>query len=167
MNTQELAANLHETGGRFIDHLSGFSEAEMNKVPFENSWTAAQVAEHIVKASDAGVLFMPGAPAERDPAKNVQSLRDIFLNFDAKYKSAPNLLPEEKHYEKTPLIHTLQQQWSQLEEAARTQDLSELIDAFEFPGMGKLTKFEALNLVVVHTQRHLQQLDHIRHMVTA
>lgn len=162
MSTLELATAVKHTGSRFIDSLSAFSETDMNKVPYEGSWTGGQVAEHIIKANGVDLLFAPGAPAERDPAQHVQTIRDIFLNFDAKYTAPERLTPQDGFHAKEPLLNTLHHQWSRLEDAVQTQDLSEMCNTFEFPGIGQLTKLEVVNLIESHTQRHLRQLDRIR-----
>ncbi|PZF74129.1 DinB family protein [Taibaiella soli] len=165
MSTQELATAVKNTGSRFIDSLSAFSEADMNKTPYEGSWTGGQVAEHIVKANGVELLFVPGTPSDRDPAQHVQAIRDIFLNFDAKYKAPERLTPQDGFHAKEPLLNTLHHQWSKLENAVQTQDLSEMCGSFEFPGIGKLTKLEVVNLIESHTQRHLRQLNKIHEAI--
>jgi len=161
MSTQELAAAVKNTGSRFIDSLSAFNEADLNKVPYEGSWTAGQVATHIVKANGVDLLFAPGAPSDRDPAQHVQAIRDIFLNFEVKYTAPERLMPQDGFHAREPLLNTLHHQWSRLQDAVQTQDLSELCHSFEFPGIGQLTKLEVVNLIESHTQRHLRQLNRI------
>jgi len=151
MSTQELASAVKTTGSRFIDSLSAFSEADMNKMPFEGSWTGGQVAEHIVKANGVDLLFAPDEPSDRDPAQHVQAIRGIFLNFEAKYNAPERTLPQNGFHAKEPLLNTLHHQWSKLEQAVQTQDLSEMCGSFEFPGIGRLTKLEVVNLIESHT----------------
>jgi hypothetical protein len=47
LNTKELFASLDEITSEFLKVILSFDEEQINKVPFENSWTAAQVADHV------------------------------------------------------------------------------------------------------------------------
>ena len=68
--------------------LASFDEKEMNTVPFEGSWTAAQVCRHLLK-SETGMdelLFAPSQVPDRNPEERAAELKDLFLNFEIKMK---------------------------------------------------------------------------------
>ena len=51
LDTKELFISIDETTSELLKVLSSFNEHQINTVPFENSWTAAQVADHINKSN--------------------------------------------------------------------------------------------------------------------
>lgn len=50
----EILSGLAETSGDLFKTFDLFTQDQFNKIPFENSWTAAQVADHILK-SESGI----------------------------------------------------------------------------------------------------------------
>ena len=89
---QELHTNTHD----LLAILSRFSNEDFNKIPFAESWTAGQVAQHLYKA-ESGVpsLFqMELAGTERAIDEKMPVIRSIFLNFDTKMQSPDFILPD-------------------------------------------------------------------------
>ena len=61
MNKQELIAIYKSTMNKLGTALSSVKDEQFNEIPFEGSWTAAQVADHILK-SQAGFDKILGWP---------------------------------------------------------------------------------------------------------
>src|SRR5690606_15667531 len=80
----QLKAALDET----VQLLSSFEPDEINKVPFEGSWTAAQAAQHLfLSQKDMDKLLLTQTEEVNRPADaNAENLKNIFLNFDQKFK---------------------------------------------------------------------------------
>jgi hypothetical protein len=139
----------------------------MNAVPFEGSWTAAQVCQHLYK-SEKGMdelLYAPTQPVDRNPEEKAQGLKDIFLNFDHKMKSPDFINPEDKHYEKAELEQPLKETKDKMVEAAHKVNLAEIApvpDGHPFKGN---TKLEMLHFITYHTIRHNHQLKNIREKI--
>lgn len=157
----ELNAEIKETAATLLSSLSAFSEEQLNKVPFEGSWTAGQVSEHLVNAVSADLLYGTTTDTERKPDVMVQALRDQFLDFSTKMKSPDFTLPSDGPHDKEVLKGQLQKIWDEIADAAATLDLSKTCLDFELPGAGFLTRLEWLNFMVVHTKRHTHQLNKI------
>jgi S-ribosylhomocysteine lyase LuxS involved in autoinducer biosynthesis len=158
---------LKNTGKELQQVLSSFTQEDINKVPFAGSWTAGQVAEHVLKSAD-GVLANVKSntqPTERNPEENVKMLSDAFLNFGIKMKSPDFILPGDKPKDKAELINSLNNTINSLEQAARTEDLSATCTAFEMPTVGPLTRIEWLSFANVHTLRHIHQLKNIKQAI--
>jgi hypothetical protein len=49
--TKDIVQQLEKTTNEMLQLVSSFNEEEMNSVPFKDSWTAAQVADHITKSN--------------------------------------------------------------------------------------------------------------------
>lgn len=145
--------------------IASFDQEQINLIPFENSWTAAQVADHLRK-SDASILAtiqVEGTPAGRAPDEKNAELKSIFLNFDVKFKSPAIVVPDNKVFKKEELIAGLKETRSALSAAAGTLNLNEVC-VHEI--LGNTTRLELLSFVIYHTQRHIHQLKGIHEKIT-
>lgn len=160
----EIATELAQTREAFLQALSLFDQDNFNTIPFEGSWTAGQVAEHVFKSVDGtpALLRADAEQTERDPALNVPHLRAMFLDYETKMKSPPFILPSDAPKNLASLTQALDGKLSAIIDAAKAIDLTLTIVNFEFPGSGPLTRLEMVNFMSVHTQRHTHQLKEIR-----
>lgn len=144
--------------GRELHSLaSSLTQEQFNSIPFNNSWTTAQLVVHVTK-SNKGIaqgMDMEGKTDLQQRASRVEELKKIFLDFTQKYKSPEFITPRPGQYEMNSTLAALQQSINQLQEKANKVNLSEVI---EFPVFGAISKLELLYFVLYHTQRHLQQL---------
>lgn len=149
-----------ETVNSLLATVEFFSRDTINQVPFEGSWTAAQVLIHITKSnlSIAQTLSLKGNPVHRPPDERRKELGDIFLDFTTRLKSPDFILPEPGIYEKEMLVQNLQHSITQIYNEAARADLSE---AVKHPIFGDITRLELLYFVVYHTRRHINQLNNI------
>ena len=77
-------------------------------MPFEGSWTAGQVAQHILlSSSSVEVLRGPVKKTKRAPDEGIENLRSIFLDFDTKLESPEFIMPQNKVYDKEELLRLL------------------------------------------------------------
>lgn len=147
-----------------IQTFSSFSQELIDKLPFEGSWTAGEVAEHITKSIiDLPQLFAHKTvpTTDRKIDAKVAAIRDLFLDFSTKMKSPDLILPQEKYHDKQKMLATFDQIKTQTINAASAMDLSLTCLLAEFPGMGFLTVYEWLNFAIVHTKRHTNQMKGI------
>ncbi len=159
---KELSYQLEKNFQELIHLLSGLSEKQMNTVPVKDSWTAAQLGEHLFKSYQVTALFNGSLKkTERKTDEHVDPIKEVFLNFDKKMKSPQALLPSETMIDKTTLINGLTSVTKQLVEFSNTKDLAPICMDEEMPGFGHLTILEWLHFINFHTQRHLVQLKKI------
>jgi hypothetical protein len=160
VDEKELFVSLDETWNELIHLISSTGENIINKIPFANSWTAAQLATHIIKSNTgmATVLKKEGKTAERDPAEGAAKMKKIFLDFTAKYNAPEFIIPEDHEYQKELLLNDLADSIRQLKEEYSKQNLSQLLTVEIF---GEVTKLELYYFVLYHTQRHIRQLKNI------
>jgi len=163
ITTTEISAGFEETSGELIQLISSTNDEQFNEIPFEGSWTIAQVGEHLLKSYGLieALNFGPVRHAERSPEKEIETVKKIFLDFDAKYKSAAALLPSDEPIEKEKLLSDLQKRISQIKEVIKTKDLTETCVGLPFKGVGELTRIEWLHVILFHTQRHIHQIKSI------
>lgn len=159
----DILAELSTTREGFIASLHLFTPEQFNTVPFEGSWTAGQVAEHVYK-SVKGVPYLlstEGIIPNRDPALHVASLRQMFLDFSTKMKSPSFILPSDEPKDMDALISSIDDELKAIINTAKDKDLTLIVKDFEFPGSGPVSRLELLNFISVHTQRHAHQLRKI------
>jgi hypothetical protein len=157
-----LEKNITDTFNELDNILFAFNGEQLNLSPFEGSWTAGQVAEHIIK-SLAGISFFMNGPVEepgRDPGEKIKALEDLFLNLTIKMKSPDFILPEADYHDKEEILNKLENLKIEMLAAAKL-DLTQLCKAGEFPTFGYLTRLEWIHFFLAHTQRHTQQLKNI------
>ena len=156
-----ILQDLTQTKAELLAAISAIDEQKFNTVPFEASWTAAQLTDHLLKADDASILYAETQPSERPIDEKVQAISDIFLNFELKLTPPARIVPSDNHQEKQTMLTALSDAFDKLIVAANTLDLSAICMAWVIPAFGPLTRLEFLWLYNVHTIRHTRQLKNI------
>jgi len=162
MENNALSKRLKNTFTTLIETLEGLDQQQLNKMPFEGSWTAAQLGDHLFQSYDVlgtlnGNVVVPQRPAD----EKVKEIEALFLNFEIKMQSPKEILPFDGEELKDELLHPLRSRTTKLTDFAESVALSPLCLDDEFPGFGPLTRYEWLVFCDVHTQRHLHQLSGI------
>lgn len=158
---ENIITAIQNTKADLVAVLSSINDEKFNTIPFTDSWTAAQVSEHILKAVGVGVLYGKTKPTERKPDEKVAETAALFLNMDIKMKSPDFILPSGIPQNKQDILSKVDDTFSKLGEAAKALDLSLTCLAFEVPGFGDFTRLEFVWFYIVHTQRHINQLKNI------
>src|SRR5258705_198150 len=106
---EELFGAVDNISSELAELVSSFSDVEINEIPFEGSWMAAQVTDHVRKSNNgiAQALQMKGRVNERKADERVKELKDVFLDFETKLKSPQFILPGQSGYNKKDLIERL------------------------------------------------------------
>lgn len=159
----QLKAALDET----VQLLSSLNKSELNAVPFKGSWTAAQVAQHLLKA-ETGIeklLLTKTEPVTRRPDEKVEETKKIFLDYTAKYESPDFIIPEEKEYNHAELVDVLKENIDKIVEAARSANLNEIAPLPEGHPFKGYTKLEMVHFLTYHTMRHNQQIKNMLPMI--
>ncbi|SDD51040.1 DinB family protein [Pedobacter soli] len=143
--------------------FSNFSAKQVNEVPFAGSWTAGQLANHLIMANGGFVEVINGPTTETSKPADimVESIKNDFLNFNIKFDSPEFIYPENRDYNQEELLIKLKQIRNNVAEVITKLDLTKTCTAFELPVYGFLTRLEAIYFIIYHTQRHTQQLKNI------
>lgn len=163
-----LQKKITETFEQLYKILSSLSETELNTVPYEGSWTAGQVLQHLILAS-SGYPEMCSGPTEkttREPDEKVKDIAALFLNFTIKMQAPEFIIPLDKKYNKNSLTLSLQKIEEELLHVSKTYDLTLTCLNSEIPTFGKFTIYEWINFSLIHIQRHIKQLNTICQEVT-
>lgn len=165
---EDIKTKLEQKFGELITSLSLLDQEQLNMVPINESWTAAQVGEHLLKSYGILEVFSGNTmPTERPIDEKVEELKSVFLNFDIKLESPEFILPSEGIIDKNTLLNGLREQTKAILDSIRERDLSRTCLDFEFPYQGHLTGLEWVHFLYYHTQRHLNQLENIKAVLRA
>ena len=134
--------------------ISSVDEKDINTIPFENSWTPAQLTDHVTRSINGmgEALNMPGKITDRQPDEKTNQFKNMFLNFNSKMKSPPFILPVKDVYEKDTLINKLKVASKKFIETGKTVNLTEVLDLTPF---GRINKAGNIVLCFVsHTKTY-------------
>lgn len=163
--TNDLLTQFQETTVDLLQTVSLFTQEQFNTIPFEESWTAAQVAEHLFKAESGLPKVLQGntGPTARPVDQNVAMIKQIFLDFTHKMKSPAFIIPSpaEVIQDKEALYTGLKANRMELERLFSIVDLSLTYTDFPLPNLGELTGVEWLVFLTSHSIRHIHQLKNI------
>ena len=158
---QSLTEELKTTKEELRGLVNSLNENETDTIPFEGSWTAGQLLEHLDKAVGPGILNGNVQPTDRPADEKVAMVKNIFLDFTTKFTSPDFIEPTETVHDKNVLLASLSGKFDELITASETMNLGEECLDFEVPGMGRFTRMEWIYFQMIHTQRHLHQLKNI------
>ncbi|HKH62220.1 MAG TPA: DinB family protein [Flavitalea sp.] len=160
---QQLQKEVSNALADLVQTLTLIDEKEINIVPFEGSWTAGQLAQHIIMSNSGFDELMNGPvkDTERKSDELIEGIRTSFLDFSHKMQSPDFVLPLKIDYNKHELLQSLSKIKEQLDKTLKGLDLTKTCTGFEIPVLGYLTRLEAAHFVLSHTKRHTHQLKNI------
>lgn len=162
MEKKEFIAALNGTIKELIDLLDSVSQKKINQIPFEGSWTAGQVGDHLRRSYGLFETIRGTVQATTRPAdENFSRIGDIFLNFETKLKAPDFIIPSADPIDKKELIDSISLRLEEIIRFMNENDLTLTCLDFELPGSGPLTRLEWFHLMYCHTQRHNRQLKRI------
>ena len=157
INPREMLQQFENATTEYINVVSSFSQEEINTIPYEGCWSAAQVTDHLFK-SDNGILkalYAETKSTDREPDENIPGIKAVFLDFTTKLKSPDFIIPDNVTHDKDSLISAFKSVRELLGKAIKTLDLSAVCS---MPVLGELTRLELIAFVIFHTQRHTHQV---------
>ncbi|MGG9970826.1 DinB family protein [Ferruginibacter sp. SUN002] len=160
LNANKILLAVADAVAELSELMSAVNESKVNTIPYEGSWTAAQLLRHVTKSIDGMTMAMnkDATPAERDPEEKAAQLKKIFLDFSRKLTPPEFIIPEEGVYEKQTSINELNTSFDRFRESASDVNLYGLIEGVP---LSPITKLEIIHFVLYHTQRHLNQMKNI------
>jgi hypothetical protein len=168
LSNEELAQTLEIATTDYLSVLTSFSPEQVNVVPFEGSWSAGQVTDHLLKSETGLPEMMMGetAPAMRPVGQMIPIIEDIFLDFSTKLQAPDFNLPANGPFDFETILSEFKKERAALLEIARAEDLTLICNEFPFPTVGEFTRYEWIHFVVCHSRRHAHQLRNILEKVT-
>lgn len=161
----DLKQRMDENTAELAELAAQFSDADFNQKPDENSWSAAEVVEHLFRSEFGTSRLLTGetkAVDARDSDAMLSKMRKVVANREAKLKASGPILPTGKEKSKDELIGEFQQNREKVKEVMTGLDLNQLCVTYEHPIFGQLTRLEWLEFNIMHTHRHMAQIKQIQ-----
>lgn len=161
---QALLQEINNTVDNVLEILHSTNDNDLDKKPFEDSWSIGETIEHIIICG-SGIPDRKTEASSRPMDEKIQVLKDIFLNMNLKAKAGPSLSPRESQHDKTNLINKVNNIRKVLTDTVNQKELDLLCLDMEFPQVGFLTRYEWVNFILFHTQRHTIQARNIKNLL--
>ncbi|HZY79534.1 MAG TPA: DinB family protein [Cyclobacteriaceae bacterium] len=161
LEKEKLHAALTAAFNEFIDAFSAFDESQINKKPAPGRWTPAQIAIHIILATD-GVPDQSTKVSDREVDLLLPHIRPWWEDLSQKFKSPGSLQPDEQARSKHEVLKELDRVRKKDLDILESQDLTMICLGFELPGVGYLTRYEWLWFIEMHLKRHTFQLKNMK-----
>lgn len=161
--SKQLIQEIRETFDRLAEQVSAFRAEDFDQTPPRGGWSAGQCTEHIILATEGAPSLCRGTtePSERPATLKVQSIRDLFLDFNQRFESPDFIQPRANTHDRVKMLKQIEETKAGMIAVAETTDLSAICKDFEVPGFGPFTRYEMLSFACIHTQRHIRQLNNI------
>lgn len=165
---KKITQSLEESKKNLLEIILLFDNEQFNRVPFEGSWTAGQVCDHLYKSESGLTEVWRGNVKQTTRASdaNIATIESIFLNFEEKLKSPDFIIPSNGWIDKDEIYEALKSNRNEIIRVAKEIDLSLVYTDFDFPGIGALTGIEWISFINAHVIRHTRQLKNIYDRIT-
>jgi hypothetical protein len=157
-----ILSELASSTEKLTETISRFPSAKLHDKANPETWSAAEVVEHIVALETLVNEILMGATevATDNPQKDMTELiKNIFGDFDRKLKAFGQINPKDNSKDKADLIYMFQKSRQTLTEIINNNDLSRRCTGFTHHAFGNLTRLEWIYLLIYHTERHIQQIE--------
>lgn len=157
---EQLISEFDKTTRDLFETLSLFSNEDFNKIPFEGSWTAGQVAEHLFKSESniPKVINGNSRKTDRDLFEKTVIIKKVFLDYTTKLQSPEFILPTEGEKDKNHFIKAFEGTRKELRNLIGSKDLNRTFTDFPFPQLGEFTGWEWICFATSHSARHIRQM---------
>jgi hypothetical protein len=157
LEKENLQHALTSAFDEFIDAFSAFDESHINTRSEPGTWTPAQVATHIILATD-GLPDHSAQPSGREADLFLPRIRPWWEDLNQKFKSPEPLAPDDQVKARQSVLDDLLRVRKKDLNILATQDLTQICLDVELPGVGYLTRYEWLWFIEMHLKRHTFQL---------
>jgi hypothetical protein len=164
----QLKNNLLETRNRLLDEIRPLRFEEFNRRPDQNSWSAAQICDHLVLVEKAFTkAIVHGLKKENKKIEriNINPIMDRTKKIDAPEMVIPTLEP----FEVQQVTERLSESRKELLNVLSTiKDSSILAEKYaRHPIFGKIPLDQWIELLYLHEQRHIEQIKEIKGIIGA
>lgn len=159
-NNSTLAERFRKTTEELLQLIERFDNEGFNRKPSPDKWSAGEVAEHLlifdIRLSD--ILKTATHPTDRDIAEKVPTVDTRVSNRENKIDAPPFLIPTADAKSVSAIAEKIRAERLQIGKLIGEIDLS--LHSKEFPHrlFGELTAYEWINLIDLHSRRHMAQL---------
>ncbi|HKP31500.1 MAG TPA: DinB family protein [Chitinophagaceae bacterium] len=168
MAPDEIIAEIDQSTALLVTHLAKFNDTQFNQRPADDSWSAAEVTEHLLLIETRiNNALGRGVPTDRAPDKKIELMREALRDPARKFPAPEFVVPSTAYKVCRKMAELMIMQRGILKEILQTTNLTQTTE-FKHPVLGRLTRLEWIYFNIYHTERHCRQLARIaREVVTS
>lgn len=144
--------------------ISRFDYESFNRVSAAGGWTPGQVAEHLLLFDIRALTTLSGKtqPASRDPQEQIAAIQARLTNREQKIEAPPFLIPTDTSKDPAAMMDKLIAARRNLIQFVSDNDMNLLLPDMPHRFYGPLTGTEWMQLIVLHAERHILQLQEMK-----
>lgn len=160
MNKPGILKDLESANPFLREAVADFPDNNFNLSLQEGKWSAAGILEHLllVETSVNQMLQLPAGAAPRVYDEKKQHILNVFSDDSRQYDAPSDYLPSGKMFDKNNLLQTIMGERAMLAMLIHKLDLTETSESFRHPGFGSFTRYEWVEFVIHHSNRHARQI---------
>lgn len=168
MTKETLLADLEQSTRKLTETLLQFTTDTFTERPSERAWSAAQIADHLVKVYFSAVKALSGEtiPTNRPPDQKMALIKQA-MESENKRVAPERVQPSDIAAKCSELIQNLKGLEERLKKIIEESDITEACVSFKHPALGTMTKMEWAAFNNYHTRRHIKQLERLLQNVSA
>jgi len=160
----QLANSLDTSTQNILQTAGKFSDEMFNKKPTPAHWSAAEVLEHLYRAEVGVPKIMWGKTvgAERPADEKSALFKKAFLESDQRYQ-APDIAIPKNQFSRDELTQKFRANREHLISMLRKDGfkLNRICKEADHPVFGTLTRLEWIEFIILHSDRHLKQMNKV------
>lgn len=160
---EQISHDLQLSTEQLVAQIQAFSPENFNIQPNPSIWSGAQVCEHLYILEYGVCKILAGETKEnnRDPEQKIALMAQAMSNFEQKIIAPDFTQPAGKVRSTAEMIEKHQKVRQNLLELSQIYDLGAACVSAKHPYFGVLTRIEWIYMIILHCQRHLQQMKNI------
>jgi hypothetical protein len=158
--TPTLLPLLQQNTSTLINQLHQYNLLSFNQKPADGKWSAREIAEHLLLLDQKLNVILSTTPIdpERDPQQKVSLIQTALLNRTNAYTAPTYLLPTGPDQEPATIAQQILTEREKIMAYTTANDMNLLYHEVKHPMLGRLTGVEWIHFLIVHTERHLEQM---------
>jgi hypothetical protein len=162
---ETLLSDLDQNTDALIEHIVNFDPSFFDKLPIDESWSAAQLTEHLYVSDKIIFNILSGEtePAHRMADEKLLAIESVMQNRDRNLVAPDEIVPLGRVKDQQLLIEKLITVRKDIHRLIQTADLSVICLGFTHKGFGPMTRLEWIVFMMAHAQRHFHQFQKIAH----
>ena len=160
----EIVETLKENTDRLFEFLKDIDRELLIEKPAPDKWSIMENLDHIFQVEKGINFVFTGATEleERDPQAKFDQIEKDFMDFDRRFTAMGPILPKGQFEDLDSIKKSISKNRKMLTEIGNSRGWDETCLAFEHRLFGAMTRMEWIWFTIVHTNRHLVQMENCK-----
>ena len=157
----KLLKEFKENTNKLLGFIEQVDEVKLLTNPTRTEWSIMDCCEHILQLEQALIKLFRGPveKVEKHSDKNVEIIKERFLDFEKKLTAFGIILPQRKHKTKQTIKAAIADSRATLIRIGENNGWDKRCMLYAHPLFGHLTRLEWIGFCIYHVERHLNQME--------